>query len=1530
MLFDNKEIKNKLKENLKKLDKIFGKFIKTETGKFLIDKILFRKTSFYSLISLFGSYLIMLLTAYSKSEQWTIKINEVLNNSEGWEYIGWLILSFILPSEDLLPIIIIISILIILSIIRYRELNQNINAESLFAKLEEKTKNILFEIKTSILFNDTKIVIDRTKIIKKIKKELESRQIFILSGIGGVGKTAIIKSIYEKKEENTPFYVFKARTFQTNNLFANYTLEDFINIHKDYSQKIVVIDSAEALLDFESEYFKEVISALISNKWKIIFTTRYTYLDDLNYYFVHILDIIPFKIDILNLTSDELESLSKRYGFNLPQDDKLQTLIENPFYLDTYLSYYTNVETHYQEFKESLWNQTIKKSLPEREECFLKLVTKRVNEGQFYLNIKCSSNTLEYLRKDGILGYEKAGYFIAHDLYEEWALNEIIERAYIQQIDEKDFFLKIGNSLSMRRAFRNWVSEKLLLNNQDIKTFLESIIDNSKIESFWKDEVLVSILLSDYSNTFFVNFKNELLKNDFELLSRIAFLLRLACKDIDDSFWENLGIKSKNTINTKYVFTQPKGKGWESFIAFIYNNIDTIKLNKMRVFLPVLKDWSSKFKQGTTTYYASLTALKYYKLINTQEYRYSYKDSIDEICQILSHGSSEITDELLSIFNNIIEKRPDKNDNKYYELSKMALTSFNGLELSKNLPESVIKLASLLWTKKELKKEQHSIFHHNREDIHDAFNISSKYEHRYYPASAIQTPIYFLLKHTFSKTVDFVIDFINKSVEYYVNSDWQYKENIKTINIILDNGDIIQQYHSQALWNLYRGTSSPVMPDLLQCIHMALEKYLLEIANTPDVDNELLELILLNILIKSKSSSLTAIVSSVVLANPNKTFKISTILFKTKEFIQADLIRQFKDSSETKFLYGMGYGLNWQTEIFQNERLNTCKDKHRKLHLENLFFHYQTFRTDEITEETSKEIQTQLWSILDKYYHNLPPENKQSDEDKQWRIALARMDRRYMNVETQNIDKDVQITFNPKLSPELKTYSENAQQESSNATKYTSLYLWSSQKIQNNEAYKKYETYENDPLAALEKIKEVLATPHEKRDYIFQDEILPNTSVILLQDYSHLLQDQDKELCKDILLEFAYLPFKRGYYNQTSDGVETTVTHLPIVLKFFPELINDIKILLLFHLFDNSSIGNSGQSFNDFAIKAINKYFTNEVQSFIYTYLILKPLYEDEIILNYRQKTITQQELIENFIQSNEETLNNFCSNTNINFNLIDLDTYELETLIVTFKMIEKVSYSIDKKFILKIVETCSLKILYGGKEDIDSFELKNQFIDTFTKFILEIDKNDISFYLEKTIKEFQPSEEIVSFFTQLIYTQDKINNYENFWEIWEMFESKIVEICQKGDGYNYIDEIITVYLFSIGRYGTLWNENTKEWHSFQEKDKRFMKRISEKIGHCPSTLYALSSFLTTVGSKYLYDGIGWIAQIVRNHSDTLNKKVDSNTIFNLENILRKYIFINLQTIRKERKKKEDVLIILNLLIEQGSSLSYMLREKIL
>jgi hypothetical protein len=117
----------------------------------------------------------------------------------------------------------------------------------------------------------------------------------IVSGEGGAGKTAVIKDFFDEIKNTTPFYVFKATEFNVshiNQVFKEYgafTFSDFIREHEEFLDKYVVVDSAEKLPDLNRpEVFQEFLSNLRGRGWKILFTTRLGYLEDLKYAFIEL------------------------------------------------------------------------------------------------------------------------------------------------------------------------------------------------------------------------------------------------------------------------------------------------------------------------------------------------------------------------------------------------------------------------------------------------------------------------------------------------------------------------------------------------------------------------------------------------------------------------------------------------------------------------------------------------------------------------------------------------------------------------------------------------------------------------------------------------------------------------------------------------------------------------------------------------------------------------------------------------------------------------------------------------------------------------------------------------------------------------------------------------------------------------------------------------------------------------------------------------------------------------------------------
>jgi|WetSurMetagenome_2_1015567.scaffolds.fasta_scaffold00416_9 hypothetical protein len=1415
----------------------------------------------------------------------------------------------------------------------------------LLIEKEKHSENVLYEIQTNITFGDHKIEIDRQDLLKKLQEELKQKQVVVLSGVAGVGKTAVIKNLKQTLNNDVPFYVFKASELNISNIntiFEGFTLQDFIATHSDEENRIIVIDSAEKLLDQKNtDPFKEFLSALIKNNWKIIFTTRNNYLEDLNYQFIEIYQISPGNLDIQNLGVKELTEISQAYNFKLPEDSRLLELIKNPFYLNEYLKLYEEGEQiDYVKFKVKLWNKIIKKAKPAREQCFVQIAFQRANEGQFFVTPACESEILNELVNDGILGYETAGYFITHDIYEEWALEKRIQTEFIKNTKNSDLFKAIGESLPIRRSFRNWVSEKLLLNDDSVKRFIEEIVGEDEIELFWKDEILVSILLSDYSAVFFESFSEKLLQNNQALLKRQTFLLRLACKEVDNDFFKKLGVIDLNIFSIKYVFTKPKGSGWQSIVKFVYDNLDKIGIENTYFILPIIHDWNSKIKEGETTRLSSLIALKYYQWLIQKDAYYSKEDDV-KLYQTILYGASEIKDELKTVFDQILNNKWKEHRNPYCDLIKHILTKLgDNIKVIKVLPGYILKLADLFWFQIPDKTDPYSRSHMN---IEEEFCIEPDHLD-YFPASAYQTPIYWLLKVSLRQTVDFILDFTNKTVECFAKSEFA-KNEVEEIEVFVEAEKPVKQYICNRLWNTYRGTQ--VSTCLLESMHMALEKHFLEVGE--NADSRTLENWLLYLVKNSKSASITAVVTSIVLAYPEKSFNVARILFQTKEFFLFDTSRMMLDQT-VKSHYSMGYGLNYDKKVFQDERIATCDDKHRQSSLEHQALNYQFFRSGEVSEEAAKARQQIIWSIFDKYYSELPDKSKETENDKTWRLFLARMDRRKMKPTIDKKDGQVLINLNPEIDQDLKEFSETALKKSSESFKHTALNLWSSYKIRNEQEYKKYEQYENNPRLALEEVKEIVAklitidkpdifkSPHSEAEtfYMFHYSIPAHVCSILMRDFPDSLSTEEKIFCKDIIIEVATSSLRPNYRYQIFDGVESAISVLPLLLAEFPDESEIIKTTLLLTLFDSYPIGMYGP-FSDYPTKAILnnlwKISFKDAQSIVFGYLLLKPKYEelrDKMRKENYKKNIYELDkhgILAEFLEENENDLKKIIENK---ISLVDLNNIEqinLDILNTAFKLIPlKTTDAEHKEVVLSIISAFAKVLFSREREDRIDYAVRQCFMEKLAYFVLSSSGQDIPDYLKPLIDNFRSSEAMADLFQEIISAEDYLDAYDNFWQVWNIFYKKVIELCKDGDGYWYTDKIVKSYLFAQNP----WKETAKYWHTLKDSNVKFFGEIAKTIGHCPSVLYSIAKLLTGIGNEYLDSGITWISKMLNDNKNLWTDKLEPNTIYYLENLTRKYIYNNREKIRRTNKLKKEVLVILEFLVDKGSVVGYMLRENIL
>lgn len=1410
------------------------------------------------------------------------------------------------------------------------------NQGKLIDEIKNHNENILNAIQTEILFEDKKIKLDRSKIIEEIIKTSSKKENVVISGEGGCGKTALFKEFYNIQNKKIPICIFKATELNVshiNELFHfdnNYSFTQFIESYKDEPIKIFAIDSAEKLTEVtNSDILNTLIKMLNEAGWNLIFTTRYSYLNDLIFHIKENYKLSFIVNDIPLIGLDELKSISEESGFSLPDNKKFIERLRNLFYLNDFARFYSNIDKkdNLKSFIDLLWKKRIQNNLIqnnnlhfERERCIIHIAEKRCSTGHFYINADdLSQKALFHLKQDEIIGYDDIhnGYFITHDIYEEWALEKIVSRIYANYTDIEHFFDKLGNSLPIRRAFRIWLSNQLSENVKEVESFIKEAFIETSIKHFWKDELLISILLSDYSESFFMLFEKEIIKDDFAILKRVLFLLRIACIDISEF---------GNIDNLR-----PKGKGWQETIALIYKYKTEFFNNNQNIALPLFTDWCTYNDNGISTKQCGLLALSILQLTETEENFYIHKNAAKTILKIVCDSANEINLDLKEIFDKVSSNNWVNHNDPYYQLCLKILTEpYKAKKILETLSSSVIELCNLFWQKRKEKKHPFSSVSHSTENKYGLIESHRSFDYR--PASANQTPIFWLLRYSFKETLDFIIEFTNYAVESFHNGKYD-NEDFNELTLYIDEEEITQ-FTSWTLWSLYRGHNGP---NILQCIHMALEKFLLEISNL--FDSEIYKHILINILRESKSASLTSVVCGIVLSNPNKHYDIALILFKTIEFFHLDLSRSSYEH-HLKFTNSFGYGMN-QTEdiLYNDERIKSNKKEFRNSHLERLLLNYQMFGINGFTEKENTDFIEELYQIIDKHKSNLS-KFKKADQDL-YTILLARMDRRNLTAKVkEQVDDKLLIEFEPKeLSDELREQGIKANIDFEENFKYSFLRSWSDflrTRKEENENSKLME-YDNNPLSALSETKQLINELEVGERFFksFESSIPAFVCSKLLIGHVKKLSTEDKSFCKEVVLSSLSNLFSDDYAYQIGDGVEASFHAIPTLIKEFPDEKEDYLSIMVLGLLDKTWIGYY-KRICDYVIDAIKRSKLweenpKEAQSLFFSYIKLKPIYKS-ILAEKRNgigygRVVPKKLLLEEF----NKKISDFNFSI-LSFDIADIDVLKIHDLGIVYQLIpSNTKDSIHLEIIVKTLPVVSNLLMdrkdynrkYGDDNKIHS--LRNQIFKKLTAFILLRETKEIDTYLKPIIDSFEATEEVASFLGEFIMAENKLNQYEQFWYVWHSLYPRIL-ILSKIPGNYYLKEVLLNYLLAW----RWWTNGIAEWHSLKRDNLSIYDKASNDLGHIPSVLYSISRVLDTIGKSFKIEGIHWIYNIISNNKLLELGDLESITLIYLERFMRKFVFANKQKIKENPRLKNKVIPILEFMIERGSKHSYLLRETIL
>jgi hypothetical protein len=784
----------------------------------------------------------------------------------------------------------------------------------------------------------------------------------------------------------------------------------------------------------------------------------------------------------------------------------------------------------------------------------------------------------------------------------------------------------------------------------------------------------------------------------------------------------------------------------------------------------------------------------------------------------------------------------------------------------------------------------------------DYFGLNSYVSSDCHPHSAYQTPIIALLREKQMLTTNFLINLCNKAGDAYFKShlNRDYKE-CMTIIIHVDNQEI-EQISSDRLWKMYRGTH--VGPDLLISLLMGYESWLLDVVKNTDknVVTEYFHYVLL----KSTNVMLTAVIVSICECYPEKMIDIICDLLKTKEIFHLDISRLCHESQASFLLYGKN--------IYERERLESNKLQHRSVDMENIILIFQA---------SDDENRKKIWKSIDEAVMDIEtwlPEYK---------FPYYRMDvRRFTKkVTIKNESGEAVPGLVPEFTEEMVSQSISSRKNREKHLKYMDLQLWSDYKFQNNPDYAKYNKYE-DVKVVLKELRMVdKALKKDRTDLSFRYlSCVSYTSAVLLRDYKESLDKNDILYCKNVLKQLGtyFVGVSYSEMIQAGNGLEAVTEGLCRMLNecVLEEKI-EIRLLLLLLVMKN-------QSYESKVIEQIAKEIwsvnPSEGWLLLHAVSVMTEKFEEECKNNYKLQ-------VSDFVKENEEMILELLDAEGEKFDIsgLNLSTQFLLIMMTAPDSPAAVELICQTKYTL-MQFTFGKKDRGRGKNNYIGFMYK--YIDWFSQVLLMCSTPE----RKKLIEEYLSTAALAEnddneyFLTVLLMNQEKLDKAEAFWEIWNEMRCNMISVGEQErvdhSHYEYPvggDKLIISYLFGNAN----WVKGIKKCNLLSKERENFFTEFIENSKSIKAQMFAIGRLLYTAGKETYEDcGLKWIYSLVQKDPEC-KLTLYNNTLFYLEEYAGEYYERHKSELRSNTKILQQLQIVLEYLVNQGSIIAFFIREQI-
>jgi len=1112
----------------------------------------------------------------------------------------------------------------------------------------------------------------------------------------------------------------------------------------------------------------------------------------------------------------------------------------------------------------------------------------------------------------------------AHDVLEDWAILRWIEEQHLTGgTSLGGLFEAIGQYPALRRGYRKWVAELIEYDPTSADSLFKSAVTDTAVPASFRDDTLVSLLRAKSSPLFLEQHTVELLSNNCELLRRVIHLLRVAC--VKTPAW----LEGKGAL-----FNVPDGPAWAAVLRLVFTNLKTFGKEDSLLLLGLIEDWArgvsawDPYPEG-----AEFAAGIAYSLLPGFNH-YSSEEEQKRLLQVISKtpkADPKRFEVLLRGGKVGSERRNRISEN----LQELIFEGWEGMPTARDLPDLLVSTLrqDILCSESDLRSDfgyAHSL------ELETLFGLKEGLRHGYFPASAYRTPIIHLLRHHPLAALSFLVAVFNHSADWYAHP--RVADRVEPpfeIELKFEDGSTLKQWCNGRLWAWYRGIS--VGPYVLQSYLMALERWLLELAKSQP---GALDAVLLSILKPSQSAALTAVVASVATAFPFQAGQTLLVLLRSRDCILLDRHRMAAESQTFSGILGLTALTRAENKIYEDERKEADRLPHRKSDLE-----------DAIKNLQLTPLAARVQELLDEHRKAMPPIDEQSQDDRVWRLAMHRMDLRQYSVSEHKSDhlpaqteegnsadgegQYIRLDSNDPEPDVLQMVQENAPRFERMQTRL-GLVTWGLK------VFKREDAEQFDPSDWRVRLKQGQAeqdsSSTEEAESIGAQGGPGIVAAVCIRDHWTEMSGDEQDWCSEIVCSEVMNGANNWDYTLRAQRFEMSADRacawvIPGLLSkalspAAKRQIQDTFTIALTHPINEvrwyATWGVADQMWSidhDLALRCINALATEA--SAIMT------AHDQEQKKEYRQRRPAEAIAAEAAAAVREQfwKSGSIAKDAYARMNLEDWYGAEANNHIVAILGKAPADPAAIAGF-ARAAET--LVAWWDAKDDRKehrrerNHEAESVLSQLIQHFAMAASLTTAEKVLQPILDAVDRHEDEVHWFVKgLVGIEDQQRKTDHFWLLWEMFAERVKHakwIAHLDDRYSTGAQLISAIFL-----GTWWKENVRHWNSLEGHANR-VNSLFESLPASPTVLDHYVRFLYHIGEQSLPDAFVRIAKRLK-AGDSREMLTKSNTVFMLEVLLQRHVYAKPLELKSNHELRDAVLFLLDLLVENGSSACFRMRD---